>query len=95
MTSSWMIVAGFFFAMMGVFVKYGAAEFDAAEMAFYRSFVGLFFIIALVIARKGTVRTTRLGNHAIRSVVGSISLVLFDVSLAAALRHCRLRPRPG
>ncbi|MGZ5046721.1 MAG: DMT family transporter [Usitatibacter sp.] len=75
MTSSWMLVAGFFFATMGVFVKFGAGEFDAAEMAFYRSFVGLFFIVAFVIARKGTVRTTHLGNHVIRSVVGSISLI--------------------
>jgi drug/metabolite transporter (DMT)-like permease len=70
-----MIVAGFFFAMMGVFVKFGAGEFDAAEMAFYRSFVGLFFIVALVVARKGTIRTARLGNHAVRSVVGSVSLI--------------------
>ena len=45
-----MIVAGFFFAAMGVFVKFGAEQFDAAEMAFYRSFVGLFFITGLVLA---------------------------------------------
>jgi drug/metabolite transporter (DMT)-like permease len=70
-----MLVAGFFFAMMGVFVKFGAGEFDAAEMAFYRSFVGLFFIGALVAARKGTLRTPHLANHVIRGVVGSISLI--------------------
>src|SRR5438132_8095330 len=75
MTSSWMIVAGFFFAMMGVFVKFGAEHFDAAEMAFYRSFVGLFFVTALIAARKGSIRTTHFGGHAIRSVVGSISLI--------------------
>jgi drug/metabolite transporter (DMT)-like permease len=70
-----MLVAGFFFAMMGVFVKFGASEFDAAEMAFYRSFVGLFFIGALILARRGTVRTTHLAGHVTRSVVGSISLI--------------------
>jgi len=70
-----MIVAGFFFAAMGMFVKFGAGEFDAAEMAFYRSFVGLFFIGALVLARKGTLRTQHLGGHVVRSVVGSISLI--------------------
>ena len=75
MTSSWMIVAGFFFAMMGVFVKLGAGEFDAGEMAFYRSFVGLFVISALVVAKRGTVKTSHMGGHAIRSVVGSISLI--------------------
>lgn len=70
-----MLVAGFFFAMMGVFVKFGAGEFDAAEMAFYRSFVGLFFIGALVIGRKGTIRTKYFAGHVTRSVVGSISLI--------------------
>ena len=76
MTSSWMLVAGFFFAAMGVFVKFGAEHFDAAEMAFYRSFVGLFFIAALVVVRRGSsLRTQYLGGHVIRSVVGSISLI--------------------
>src|SRR5450631_1335463 len=70
-----MLVAGFFFAMMGVFVKLGAGEFDAAEMAFYRSFVGLFFIGALVVGRKGTIRTSYFAGHVTRSVVGSISLI--------------------
>jgi drug/metabolite transporter (DMT)-like permease len=70
-----MLVAGFFFAMMGVFVKFGASEFDAAEMAFYRSFVGLFFIGVLIVARKGTIRTSHLAGHVTRSVVGSISLI--------------------
>ena len=75
MTSSWMLVAGFFFAAMGIFVKYGAEQFDAAELAFYRSFVGLFFVIGLLTVRGGSVRTAHLGNHVIRSVVGSISLI--------------------
>ena len=77
-----MLVAGFFFAMMGVFVKLGAGEFDAAEMAFYRSFVGLFFISGLVLAKRGTVRTSRMGGHVIRSVVGSISLIGYFYAMA-------------
>ena len=75
MTSSWMLVAGFFFAAMGIFVKYGAEHFDAAEMAFYRSFVGLFFIIGLIMVRGGSVKTSHMSGHTIRSVVGSISLI--------------------
>jgi drug/metabolite transporter (DMT)-like permease len=70
-----MLVAGFFFAAMGVFVKFGADHFDAAEMAFYRSFVGLFFIAAFVVVRKGSLRTEYLGGHVVRSVVGTISLI--------------------
>jgi drug/metabolite transporter (DMT)-like permease len=75
MTSSWMLVAGFFFAAMGVFVKFGANQFDAAEMAFYRSFVGLFFITVLVVVHRGSVKTRYMSGHVIRSVVGSISLI--------------------
>jgi len=60
---------------MGVFVKLGAGQFDASELAFYRSFVGLFFIIALVAIRGGTVRTKLIWGHVIRSVVGTISLI--------------------
>ncbi|HEX3062235.1 MAG TPA: DMT family transporter [Usitatibacter sp.] len=75
MTSSWMLVAGFFFAAMGVFVKFGAESFDAAELAFYRSFLGLAFMATLALARRQTLRTPRLGGHVIRSVVGSISLI--------------------
>jgi len=75
MTSSWMIVAGFMFAAMGVFVKLGADHFDASELAFYRNFVGLLFIVALLAINKGTVRTPYFGGHVIRSVVGTISLI--------------------
>ncbi len=77
-----MLVAGFFFATMGVFVKYGADQFDAAEMAFYRSFVGLIFIGAIVVVRRGSVRTQYLGGHVIRSVVGSVSLIGYFYAMA-------------
>ena len=82
MTSSWMIVAGFFFAAMGVFVKFGASQFDASEMAFFRSFVGLFVVAGVVVARRGTVKTEHLGGHVIRSVVGSISLIGYFYAMA-------------
>jgi drug/metabolite transporter (DMT)-like permease len=75
MTSSWMIVAGFLFATMAVFVKIGAAHFDAAELAFYRSLVTLLMATAIVAATRGTVATRHLGPHLARGVAGAISLV--------------------
>ncbi|MGZ5033173.1 MAG: DMT family transporter [Usitatibacter sp.] len=75
MTSSWMLVAGFLFAAMGIFVKLGAQHFGAAELAFYRSLVTLLAVCCIVILNKGTVRSAYLGTHAIRGVVGAISLV--------------------
>ena len=75
MTSSWMIVAGFMFAAMGVFVKLGADHFDAAELAFYRNFVGLVFVATLVAVNKGSLKTRHPGAHFVRGLVGSISLI--------------------
>ena len=41
-----MIVAGLFFASMGVFVKLGAAQFSSAEMVFYRSLFGVLVVLS-------------------------------------------------
>jgi drug/metabolite transporter (DMT)-like permease len=70
-----MIVAGFMFAAMGIFVKLGAEHFDAAELAFYRNFVGLVIVGALVAARRGSLRTSHGTAHFMRGLVGSISLI--------------------
>src|SRR5258708_21722261 len=70
-----MIGAGFMFAAMGVFVKLGAEHFDAAELAFYRNFVGLLIVGALVAARRASLRTSHGTAHFMRGLVGSISLI--------------------
>jgi len=76
MTSSWMIVAGFLFATMAVFVKLGSEHFAAAEMAMYRSLFSLLFVIGVARMTKGaTLRTRFLGPHVMRSVIGSVSLM--------------------
>jgi len=75
MTSSWMIVAGFLFATMAVFVKLGSAHFDAAELAFYRSLVTLAMAIGIIQATGGTARTRFLGWHLSRGLTGGISLI--------------------
>lgn len=81
MQSLWMLVAGLSFALMGVFVKYAAAEFTAAELVFYRALVQIGVAWA-VLARAGvTVRTTRLGMHVHRGVAGFVSLFAFFYAL--------------
>jgi S-adenosylmethionine uptake transporter len=72
-----MLVAGFLFATMGVFVKLGAAHFDATEMAFYRSLVTIVFAAVLLSLHKKTVRSEFLGMHMIRGIVGTISLIFY------------------
>ena len=77
MTSSWMLVAGFLFATMGVFVKLGSAHFGAAELAFYRSLVTFVSMLGVIAVRGGgrTIRTPYFGMHLLRAIVGSISLI--------------------
>src|SRR5258706_9097053 len=70
-----MIVAGLMFASMGVFVKLGAEHFDAAELAFYRNFVSLVFVGALVAVRGGSLKTTHGTAHFVRGLTRSISLI--------------------
>jgi drug/metabolite transporter (DMT)-like permease len=81
MTSSWMLVAGFLFAAMGVFVKLGGDHFSAPELAMYRSLVTVFFSLGLLSAYRMTVRSEYLGMHVIRGVVGTISLMFYFFAL--------------
>jgi drug/metabolite transporter (DMT)-like permease len=75
MTSSWMIVAGFFFATMAVFVKLGSESFGAAELAFYRSLATMLVAYAVLRATGGTIRSDHTRTHLIRGIVGALSLV--------------------
>jgi drug/metabolite transporter (DMT)-like permease len=77
MGALWMLVAGFLFACMGVFVKLGAAYFSNNELVFYRSFIGLLIMYAIVRQRGGSISTPHLKNHLWRGVSGSIALLLF------------------
>jgi len=77
MGALWMLVAGFLFGCMGVFVKLGAAYFSNIELVFYRSFVGLIIIYAIARQRGGTLVTRQWSGHLWRGVSGTIALLLF------------------
>ena len=76
-----MLLAGFLFASMGVFVKLGAGHFSFAELVFYRSLTGLVFITAVVKARGRTLATPHWRAHAGRGISGLISLSLYFYSI--------------
>jgi drug/metabolite transporter (DMT)-like permease len=76
-----MLVAGFLFAAMGVFVKLGGEYFGPAELALYRSLVTVLFGAALLSLRGKSVRSDYLGMHIIRGVVGTISLIFYFYAL--------------
>jgi len=75
--SLWMLVAGVFFAIMGVCVKLGAARYSAAELVFYRSIFGFLTIFAITQSKRLPLATPYWRMHLSRSLFGFFSLVLF------------------
>lgn len=72
-----MLVAGFLFGCMGVFVKLGAQYFSHDELVFYRSFIGLLMIYAIIRQQGLSLATAHWQSHLWRGVSGTIALVLF------------------
>jgi drug/metabolite transporter (DMT)-like permease len=83
-SSFWMIVACFCFAIMGVFVKLGSAQFSASELVFYRCMAG-FVAISMVVLPQGKsfkVSGPMFKLHLSRSVSGFVSLLLYFYAIA-------------
>jgi drug/metabolite transporter (DMT)-like permease len=72
-----MILAGLLFACMGVFVKLGAAHFSHVELVFYRSFIGLLLVYAIMRCQHVSIETPHWRNHLWRGISGSVALALF------------------
>ncbi|MEO6422880.1 MAG: DMT family transporter [Candidatus Nitrotoga sp.] len=77
MGALWMLVAGFLFGCMGVFVKLGAEYFSHIELVFYRSFIGLLMIYAVIRQQELSLSTRHLKQHLWRGVSGTIALMLY------------------
>jgi S-adenosylmethionine uptake transporter len=77
MQSLWMIVASFLFACMGVCVKLAAASHSAVEITFWRSFLSLLLMFALVRLRGVPLRTPHWRWHVSRGVVGFVALFAY------------------
>ncbi|MDD5181479.1 MAG: DMT family transporter [Gallionellaceae bacterium] len=77
MGALWMLVAGFLFGCMGVFVKLGAQYFSHDELVFYRSFLGLLMIYAIIRQRGLSLATRHWQSHLWRGVSGTIAMLLF------------------
>jgi drug/metabolite transporter (DMT)-like permease len=86
MKSSWMLVASFLFAVMGVLVKLASAHFSSPELVFYRSLFGLLSIYLFIVV--GTrqwlapLATQHARSHVKRGLSGFIALVMFFYAIA-------------
>lgn len=82
MQSLWMVAASFLFACMGVCVKLGAARFSAGELVFYRGFVAVLLMLALIGWRRLPLATTFGRDHFWRGLSGFVSLAAYFYAIA-------------
>lgn len=77
MQSLWMIAASFLFACMGVCVKMAAQTHSAVEITFYRSFISLILMFALVRVRGVSLATQHWRWQITRGAVGFTALFAY------------------
>src|SRR5574340_1268105 len=77
MKSSWMLVAGLLFGLMGVFVKLGAPYFSHVELVLYRWRFGLLLVYGIMRHQHIGVATRHSRAPLWRGVSGSVALALF------------------
>ncbi len=77
------IAASLMFAAMGVCIKFASQHHGSGEIVFYRGVVGALMIAALGRWRGESMRTGLGWQHAQRSVVGVVALILWFQAIAA------------
>ncbi|WP_308513495.1 DMT family transporter [uncultured Turicimonas sp.] len=76
MQSLWMLVAGVFYALYGVFIKLaGECSINSWQILFYRSVFGVVVFYILMRAKGIRVTTTHPVEHIIRSLAGTASIL--------------------
>ena len=73
----WMLISTIFFSVMGACVKFGGDYFSPYELVFYRALISLVIITAIMKITNVKIRTKYPQLHIARSLVGSLSLLLF------------------
>ncbi len=82
MQALWMLLASFFFATMGVCVKYASDHYNSMELVFYRGLIGVVFMWMLARTKGVSLRTRFPMMHLWRSVIGVLSLTAWFYSIA-------------
>lgn len=77
-----MVLGAFFFASMGVCIKYASSHFNSFEIVAYRGLVGVAFLCVYTRQRGVSLRTQFPMMHAWRSLVGTIALVTWFYAIA-------------
>ena len=82
MQALWMVLGAFFFATMGVAVKYASASFNTFELVFYRGLISIAFLALILRGRGIGLKTPVPYMHAWRSLIGGASLTAWFYAIA-------------
>ncbi|MDD2547580.1 MAG: DMT family transporter [Burkholderiaceae bacterium] len=82
MQALWMVLGAFLFASMGVCIKIASADFNAAELVFYRGLIGIAMLWLLARSQRVSLATRYPGMHAWRSLVGVSALGAWFYAIA-------------
>ena len=69
-------------ALMSACVRVASQEIPQSEIVFFRSFIALLLLLPLVIKRRLSFRTQKLGTHLVRSIFGFATMYLYFYALA-------------
>ncbi|MBU3737943.1 MAG: DMT family transporter [Rhodoferax sp.] len=81
MQALWMVLGAFFFSTMAVGVRIASAGVGTAELLFYRSVVGVLFLVVLLRAGRVPLRTPVPAMHLWRGLLGSVAIAAWFYSL--------------
>ncbi len=82
MQALWMVLGAFFFATMGVAVKYASASFNTFEIVFYRGLISIAFMAVVLRGRGMPLKTPVPFMHAWRTLVGGAALTAWFYAIA-------------
>ncbi|HEI8866450.1 DMT family transporter [Serratia sp. AKBS12] len=74
MVALWMLVASVFFALMGASIKLASVKVGFFEIVFYRSFINVLIVAALIKIKNLGFRTRHLGLHMKRAAIGNAAM---------------------
>lgn len=82
MQALWMVLGAFFFATMGVAVKFASSTFNTFELVFYRGLISTAFLALVLRGRGVSLRTPVPFMHIWRSIVGGAALTAWFYAIA-------------
>ncbi|AHG18733.1 membrane protein [Chania multitudinisentens RB-25] len=74
MVALWMVAASAFFALMGACIKLASVKVGFFDIIFYRSFINVLIVAALIKIKNIGFRTRHLGLHMKRAAIGNAAM---------------------